>query len=549
MKIDIKDLMDDYIDVVNIDIPDAYGVQKSNSAANITSKSRKNRPLLVAATLLLVVTAAVAAPFVLSRTAGHGAMTEGAVPMESVQNELPTEVPAGFAGSSLEAAQETAKAPAVLIAPHTITGAQVRDGYTTEGGDTYVQSLLDVNNIGCYGNMVNIDGTYYTLTDNGPELLETTNLHTTVELYGTWEVAIDYAVVDGELAFFYDYDSAQSGAYIDGEWITEVDYREQTGEKFPEGTVQIVPNVAVVCPVDGSADTVMLQISLRDESAEERGDYAFFYNIFTGEISNPLANVPELFDHGSIDHISFNSAHTRAILGIQNAENYIDTYICDLVTGEMILPEDLAAPILPEPEHSEGAVLLGQEFYWASDDMLIFTIAESFPNGKEMGFDEEKHAFINDHDYLCRLCAYDMATGTVQYQLPCGDGSSTIIATNNYYNSPYMLLPHEDDSLLLLDTAVDACYLMDLPMEEGFFGDWATNSVIYHLNQDEIYWFDFAQKCRINLAEYLDLPDLSTEEYYSFKILPDNWLCLMTEDTVYSYHIPDDLPMTPLVEQ
>lgn len=552
MKINITDLFDGYQKPVDLDIPNAFAVRDGGDNVHTlhpAPQSRGKRPLLAAAVLLLVVTAAAAIPFTLSRTAGHGAMTEGAASMESMQNELPsqlpTEVPAAVADSSLEGAQETGEAPDALITPYTITGAQVQEY-------EYGGSLLSGNNAGCHGNMVNIDGTYYTMTDNGPALLETTHLQTTVELYGTWEVDIDYAVVDGELAFFYDYDSARSGAYIDGEWITETDYRKQTGEKFPEGTVQIVPNVAIVYPVEGSADTVKLTVTRNHNDNEDGCSYDFFYNIFTGEISDPLGNVPDLFDHGQFSGAHFNSAHTRAILTYFGYRQMPDgevlrgeasTYICDLTTGKMTLLDDLVAPFLPEPEHPEGVILVGQEAYWASDDTLIFTIAESFPNGKEMGFDEEKHAFIEDHDYLCRLYSYDMVTGTLNYQLRDVE-TAGIGAGNTPY--PYVY-PQEDSCHRFLDTATGKIYRLDVPME-NYTGSFWGNRKAYRTEENDIYLVDLDTKSWVKLSDYLELPDLSGDSYCYMKLLTEDWLSLMLGDAIYSYHIPDGLPMVPLAE-
>lgn len=572
MKIDIKDLMDDYTDMVNINIPDAFGAKKGNSATGLTPQPHSKRPLLVAAALLLVVTAGVAAPFVLSRTAGHGAMTEGAASMESIQNELPsqppTEVPAGFADSSLEPAQEIGEAPKALIAPHTITGAKVRDSYTTGGGDTYVQSLLDVNNIGCYGNMVNIDGTYYTLTDNGPELLETTHLQTTVELYGTWEVDIDYAVVDGELVFRDNSVDREEYVIVDGKAMDPWDYHFRQNALLremheanpgvepvlPEDNVEwVIPNVAGAYPVEDSADTVMLTVTLNDKDNVDSCSYDFFYNIFTGEISDPLGNVPDLFDHGQFSSAYFNNAHTRAILLYFGYRQMPDgevlrgdaiNYICDLTTGEMTLLEDLVTPFLPEPEHPEGIILVGQELYWASDDTLIFTIGESFPNGKEMGFDEEKHVFIEDHDYLSRLYSYDMVTGTLNYQL-----RDFQIMGNLEGNNPYPYIYSEEDSCRqFFETATGKSYRMDVPME-NYTGSSSGSREVYRTGDNNIYLADLDTKSWVRLSDYLELPDLSGDGYCYMKLLTEDWLCLMLGDTVYSYHIPDNLPMTPLTEK
>lgn len=539
MKIRVIDLMKYYQgDGLKLDSPESIAERRNtrlHEKNSMRTAHRGHRPILIAATLLLVVTASAATPFVLSRTAGHGAMTEGTVPTESVQNELPSELPT----APQEGMPESAAAPQRLIPSYTITGAKVRESYTGADNVRYGQSLLHENNIGYYGNIINMDGTYYTMTDNGPELLETTKLQTTVELYGSWEVDIDYAVVDGRLAFCNN-TSTEDYTVVDGKKITRSDYDMANGRFSGSDMEWITPSVAVALPFENSADTVMLRIYRTDIPAVERASYTFFYNVITGEINDPLANVPELFNHDCFSRASFNSSLTRAIVETdkQDGYEYIQTaYVCDLATGEMTAVSELAAPHMPEPENPETTFSLRAEgCMWADDNTLLYFIEEYTPNGQEWTIPEDGGS--NDRCYW--LCAYDMTTRTVKYQLR----DVPLLTSWGAFNQPYLRT-----AIQIIDTGTGAKYLFDQNMDTSC-GDETSTRTIFYCYDKEAYLLDSAQKGWIKLSDYMELPDPNrdnpNEILTTAKFLTDNLLCLMTEDTVYCYRIPDNLPMNQL---
>ena len=564
MKISIMDLMGHYYgEPVMIDTPQSREItgKAGPECSTVQPKARRfPRPLLVAAALLLIVTAGFTVPFAMSRTAEKYAMSEGTAPTESVMDEQPPELPAAATDSSAEITQDTEQTPEAaaesLIPAHTITGAKVRETYDAGNGYRYGQTLLDENNLFCYGNMVNLDGTYYTLTDSGPKPLETTNLHTTVDLYGSWEVDIDYAVVDGELVF-HDNTSTSRYAMIDGEKVTESEYLMKNGRWADDGIEWITPNVATPRPVEGSTDTVMLGIRRIDKAVVDNCYYEFFYNIFTGEISDPLGSVPGLFDHGSYSHAQFNSARTRAILhyfGVaqgRDGENIVDgalAYICDLTTGEMTLLDDLAAPYMPEPESTETTFEVRSDFcFWADDDTLLFSILGRTPNGKEWGVTEDG-GVIDTCDNTWWVYSYDMVTGTVNYQRQNIDVTASM---NSDFNQPYLMGSPEDGSgYQVFDAAAGTCYWLEETMDWQS-GDYTTDRAVRYTGDNEIYLIDAAGKCWVKLSDYMEIPenDKSNDIGTTVKLLNDEWLCLLTEDSVYGYHIPDDLPMTPLTEK
>lgn len=551
MKVRVIDLMKCYQgDGIKLDSPESIAARhESDLSGSTVSKNvrRGHRPLLVAAMLLLVVTASVATPFVLSRTAGHQATTEGGAPAESVQSELPSELPATFStpttGSDAlqEATPDTVEETRNLIPSYEITGARVRDTYTVANA-TYATSLLEDDNLACYGNIVNMDGTYYTLTDNGPELLATTKLQTTLELYGSWEVDIDYAIVDGALVF-HDNSSTDEYAIIDGEKVFYMDYvlKDRAGASQIEWTPSYMAKAE---PVDGSADTVKLTIRLDEKAIVDRCSYTFFYNIFTGEITDPLANVPELFERGSFSSAVFNSARTRAILHywsvgqVPTGESVLDgafCYICDLTTGEMILLDDLAEAHMPEAENSAAIFSVCTDSAWVDDDTLLYSLIEKTSDGAE---NTEAGP-----DICYWLCSYNIATGTVNYQKRGVQARGDIKS----FNQPYIhCMPDETRCFQIMDTATGTCYVMEQEILHG----WAeADGRVAYYEAGEVYLVDITQRSWVKLSDYMEIPEESENVATGARLLTDDWLCLMTEDTAYCYHIPDGLPMTPLTEK
>ena len=522
MKIDIVDLLDYYCDhSVELDVPAELAGESCDFVAEQSKASRGKQLLLVAAALLLVVTAAVATPFTLAHTVGKNTLGEGAAPVRSILEELPSALPTKLPATVQSSAEPSVDTPQTSANTQTIAGAPEETSYY------------------CHGNILYVGGEYYTLTEDGPELLETVNLKTTVELYGTWEVDIDYAVVDGTLVFHNNTSTARY-TFVDGQRIEESEYLEEYGE-WPEEVFE--PNVAVALPVGGSADTVMLQINRQDQSVIGDGcDYKFFFNVLTGEISDPLANVPELFDHGPMRSVQFNSARTRAILNTYAMEESPvdgslypgDTmiYVCDLSTGEMMDVSELLSPHVPELDVPKAQVQLRSGSVWADDDTILCWILCS----------DTREDALNGGLYVS-MYSYDLTARELNYRRPVAG----IHDSGDDFNQAWFYEDLEHDNGTYTKQMVDAGSGKVYDMEAIAEGLWPRDSTaarsLLQTDDGRLYLVDTNQMTWAELTVQLSLPD---EVFQHIQLITDDWLFLGTEEKVYCYHIPSTLSMVPL---
>ncbi|MDD6022764.1 MAG: hypothetical protein PUC06_00795 [Oscillospiraceae bacterium] len=144
-----------------------------------------------------------------------------------------------------------------------------------------------------YGNLFPVEDGYMTLTDQGPQPVEVTHVDTTLNIYGQWELELDYAVIDGELALYNLHTP-------NDDWT------------------------ALAAPVAGSTDTVLLTIQRLYENPSA-WHYPVLYNLITGELSDPLADT-ELFSHGSVDTIEFSESLKQFIVHIYSETQHDDRY-------------------------------------------------------------------------------------------------------------------------------------------------------------------------------------------------------------------------------
>lgn len=520
MKISIMDLMGHYYgDPIKINTPQSAAVGGTAAPTDPAPQPKGHRfrqPLLIAASLILVVTAAAAVPFTLSRTVGSRTMAEAGVSVESVLDELPPELPsqlpAALPESSLESALETEAegSPAPSEAPADTSA--ITPVILSEQITAYANAY-------CYGNLLYTDSGYYTMGDTGPEPVETTNLNTTVSLRGDWNVNIDYAVIDGALCFL-DWNSVGAAE----------------------------PGRAVAYPVAGSPDTLMLMVSRNGVDIfnnEQSFDYKFLYNVLTGEITDPLANVPELDSHGTVSQVLFNSDFSRAIVSVEPEIRRLPeelrtvtvgkehhSYLCDLSTGEMTAVADLAAPLieglgLSADEFAE----LGMCFFSDNDNILLYDI-RSFLNP------------YGDLDLRYWLFSCNVETGALNYSIENVRMTPSTALTFDY-NFPYVHFWN-----YVLDSQTGAEYELPMSTEQLFFmpahvqagrrtAIFTTGGGFHDTDVEEIYLLEGSQLCTIGLG---DEPEFAENVFF----VTENWLCITDKSSVYCYHIPDDLPMTPL---
>ena len=501
MKIRIVDLMDYY-----------YGEEGAKLAASrrVTPRSKtelkavpqsQTRPkprqtprhgfrnaLYIAASFLVVleIAGALIWGFGPGRNARPGdALQEGASVTEPMLSELPSQTP--------EASLDSLIQPEILQA----------------GVDT-------VDNITCYGNMlIAEDGSYYAMEAGSLQTLETTNVHTTINLYGEWEVDFDYAVVDGALVLH-------------------------------DNTVSSNETTAQAEPIPGRIDTVKLTLRRPDQSRVETCRYPVFYQIETGGISDPLANVSELFDHGNVSSVQFNSSLTRAIVKVFGVEETASgglmigdaaTYLCDLETGQMQKIIDLVEQYLTGEYVSDGQSL------WADDDNLLFWAIQSEQGVEAAGNEENAGGQLHE-----LLLSYNVAAGQLNYSVKDVSQEGSILNYNQEYISK-LISENNQYTYKLLETASGRMYTIDGAAFEEITGDLldkTANQSAYCADDGTLYLVDHSRRAYARLNDVIAMP---SEPITWVILLSDNFLCLVTEANTYCYHIPEDVSMTPLTEE
>lgn len=488
MKMRILDLMDYYRgDGIKLDSPESIAKQNSTDMTKHTASSkmpRGKRPLLIAAALLLVVAASAAMPFVLARTVDGHAENEGGVPSAITKDELPPEFPKELPTTVSEGStQETVESGSqVLISPQIIEGA------------------VDVENgtDNCEGNLFHIDGCYYTMTENGPEPVKVQNLTTTVDLYGSWTLRMDYAIIDGILCF------RSLGNVTDADTATPYVLKD-------------------------SPDTVILSIPRRDQGVnlQESCRYQFLYNVLTGEISDPLVNVPELFNHGNVSTFKFNETATRSIVSVYNPDPDLgwDTYVCDMTTGEMLSVATLVEPHVMEMSGTFEPYMC----LWASEHILLIWETQAVP------------AETGETEYHDWLFAYDVEAGNLNYKLQ--DVAADILRYGNGdVHFPYL---HSCESgtyeIISSDSGMRYILNAELWLDRGNYWSLAGDRRILY-SDGELYLIDEDEMVWGSLFEFLEKP---TEEIISVEFASENSILLISWDRVYCYQLPTDLPMHP----
>ncbi len=531
MKIRIMDLMDYYDGPIHV--PTAVSTKDSSpSSPQQLNRKKHRKALLLAAALLLLAAAGIFALFFSLQQSARG---------RTAFEETPVQSPFGmedFPDSTLES-------PSLILDP-----SSVEDTYSKESYSRVFDTTIEYSDYGsCYGNLIYLDEVYYTMTDEGPEPVELQTLNTTVKLYGTWGISIDYAFIDGELVFR---NNTSTTAYtmIDGEQVTWTEYEERYGEPadLTDGT-WITPKVAVATPVAGSADTVQLTISRTDQAKVDNCHYPFFYNIVTGEVSDPLANVPDLFDYGTVTSVSFNDSQTRAIIHVLtvgetfDGSSYVsgsEMYVCDLITGEMVNIDSLFSPFYSEADpEGFGAKSGTSGYYWASDDTLIgwvyvSTASENTDTGS---------AITALSDSIPWLFSYNFSTGRLNY---CLEDIAEVLSIYDG-NQPYIsyFADEEGYPFQVIDSIGSKVYRLDASFGSltALYWDSMDPYTILYSDDEVLYFVDASRASWINLGDYLVLPADPIETVW---MVTEDWFCLSTGKQVYCYHVPEDVEWTPL---
>jgi hypothetical protein len=504
------------------------GPEKPASKLGLVERSApKHRgiPVMIAAALLLVVTCAFALTLGFQKVSDQGTALEEPTPIQTF-GQMPV-VDSDLEDSDLEDSEDSKLEP--------------EDELEADTG-MELNSVLDYTECDylCDGNLLIIDNTYYTMTDNGPEPVELQNISMEIELYGTWEVDFDYAVLDGELVL-HNNTSREWYTVIDGERVTLSEFTDAGGDRFDDDITWITPAVATASILPGRSDLVMLNIRRSDMAIVDNCNYTLFYDLATGEISDPLSNVPDLFSYGSMSRVSFNASLTRGIVGVlgvgylSDGEPYTTggmNYICDLETGEMWSVAERMAQFLPE-DTEDGTTY---EVYdggclWEDDDTLLFWITERTPNGEEWV-------------YTNWLGSYDCSTGALNY-LRRGvaymgwikDGSCPYLMTHS----------EEEESFWVVDTATGGNYVrkQDFSSYDWYSYSYTDTRWLIYDSDLEFYLFDAPSHSYTVLPfEAEQLPD----DIQFAHLITDDWICIRTDSQMYFYRIPEGLDFTELEE-
>lgn len=529
MKISIMDLMDHYYGEEGAALAASNRPsRKAHGPAPAPAKPPLLRPLRIAAAFLLVagITGALFWGFGAKKgmSSGNSLQQDNTPEPSSVSTALPSE------DSAAEDARAT-HAPAAVLYPQLSDAPAAADQAAAAAADAILDCAADSTDYYSYGNLLLAGGSYYTMTDDGPVPLDTTHLETTVELYGSWTVDLDYAVVDGQLVF-HNNTSTNRYVLVDGEPMGEMDYYERYGTR---PTDVIEPQVAVAEPVPNSADTVLLWI-VRDDAQASGLRYPFFYNIFTGEVSDPLANVPELLHQTFFGGFTFNRARTRVLvttstaLSVGTGDAIIPgakvVYVCDLTTGTMTDIWSLLQSEIPEPEDPNTKLTVQGSCTWADDDTFLCWVSSSTP--KEEGSTQ----------FSTSMYAYNLSAGGLVYQRAV----SGIPDQTSDFGQAWLYEDSDDMPLQLLDTASGTVYpansispdLSILKLGDTVSLLTAVDGTVYLVNHQKNAW--------VNLTQQLSLPKTGVQSY---PLLTEDWLCVSTGQHVYCYRLTD-IPLTPL---
>lgn len=492
MKLRIIDLMDYYQGNPSVPLTPyrKTAVHRAGEFRNEEKRAKAGRikqGMMAAACLVMIVALTAFSLWVspLLQPTWGSAAAEGSSPaMETFGNSVST------SDDAAEASDETT--PALKAVPELV------QPIVLEGAEDYEI---------CYGNLFYMNGAYYSVGDNGPEQIETENLHTTVELYGSWEVDIDYAVIDDLLVFH--------------------DNGENTGSSS-----------ALVLPLPGSVDTVILQIVHTSESFAEGSCYLVLYNIFTGQISDPLANIPSLFDYGKITSVIFNADLSRAIVNVSTASQGLivdnwgsqSSYICDFNTTTMTPISQL----IDISQDDTPASIENGYCQWVDNDIIAIWVME-VTSTDDMSTSYETNLRMYSYNLgNSSLCGELRADGAVGLEYPSsGCSMSKYIYDTINGGSGYRI--------------IDGTNCMEYFVAErddfaaGALESHTENRCVLYLDVETIYLIDNSDREWIKISNYFNVIP-SDVQFVS--LITDEWLCIGTCNQAYLYNLPEGIIFT-----
>ncbi len=494
MKMQIEDLMDLYVgeDAAELGerLPPLPEPGKGNRKPVVPMKKRSHvrRTVGIAASILIVLGIAGALMLGFGNRQTGSTLAPGETPPSVSQwGVIPSEEP----DSSPSSVEETAES-----AVETETEEAMQDYLLFEGMST---DSIERSLISCQGNLFYDGIRYYTVRDGQLISTEAQNIDINFYAYGDWNFSMDYIIAeDGSIALR---DCSQNDNYFR------------------------------ISRIPGSSDTVMVTVRRLEETHVENCNYPVFYNIETGEIMDPMANVPELFDYGDPSLLVSSSrrwALAHCFEYVEDGDSYMQTgdnkYLCNLENGSMVLLED--AMYTDDMQNLESI-----NTFWGSDDTLYVWLQE-----------RQDSDAIGEKPNIW-LAAYVPESGTLRYLKRCPDSPYSFQTDARDYIGD--LYENEAGVSVLVTDAMDGSQWQIPDVYLGSCYDEIPNRMVLDGTDGKVYLVDEAEKNYTCLNDVLTLPE---EELLVISLQSENLLCIYTERGCYCYVIPENLEMHPLAQ-
>lgn len=492
MKMQIEDLMDLYVGEEAAELGERLpplpepGKGRRKPVVPRKKYSHVRRTVGIAASILIVLGIAGALMLGFGNRQAGSTLAPGETPPNVSQWGV---VPSQGPDSASESEQETAQSDVDMQPEADKINPVLMEGVSSD----YLERSLNR----CQGNLFFDGKQYYTLRDGQIVPTEVQTIHIDFYAYGDWNLYIDYIIAeDGSIALR---DCSQNDIYFR------------------------------ISRIPGSSDTVMVTVRRVEESHVENCDYPVFYNIETGEIMDPLANVPELFDYGDPSVIQVSPSRRWALVDcfeyVEDGDSYFQTghneYLCDLETGSMVLLED--AMYTDDMQNLELT-----NAFWGSDDTLYVWFSERTALEEdaywmtayvpESGIRGELHRCLND--------PHNIHTEARDY-------------LGEFYDAGGLLY------LLVTDAANGTQWtLTDVDLNGSTCCSEVPNRLVLAVG-DRVYLVDEVEKGYVCLNDLLTMPEEMIE---AITLQSENFLCIYTERGCYCYVLPEITETTPLTQ-
>lgn len=492
MKIQIEDLMDLYVgeDATELGerLPPLPEPGKGRRKPVVPRKkhSHVRRTVGIAASILIVLGIAGALMLGFGNRQAGSTLAPGETPPNVSQWGV---VPSQGPDSASESEQEAAQSDVDMQPEADKINPVLMEGVSSD----YIEYSLNR----CQGNLFFDGKQYYTLRDGQIVTTEVQTIHIDFYAYGDWNFSMDYIIAeDGSIALR---DCSQNDIYFR------------------------------ISRIPGSSDTVMVTVRRVEESHVENCDYPVFYNIETGEIMDPLANVPELFDYGDPSSILVSPSRRWALVDcfeyVEDGDSYFQTghneYLCNLETGSMVLLED--AMYTDDMQNLELT-----NAFWGSDDTLYVWFSER----------------TGEENVPYWIAAYTPESGTLRYLNRCLNDPHNIHTEardylGEFYDAGGLLY------LLVTDAANGTQWtLTDVDLNGSTCCSEVPNRLVLAVS-GQVYLVDEVEKGYVCLNDLLAMPEEMIE---AITLQTENLLCIYTERGCYCYVLPEITETTPLTQ-